>query len=151
MEKDIKILTLNHKDPVSWRYFPFVLERAKRFMVNKGLETYINSFCSALQSAFILDTPCSRVIVALKGEEIIGHLIAGIEIYWGEKQLLIYQYNLDEAIPPEILKGTLAEVCTWAKCSGVAEIRALVLEEPMTRVFSRYGFEKYGYTMRKKL
>jgi len=146
---------LHRGTPESWHLMPFVMERVRKFTA-EHVNSFVDPLPDILEGAFGMgDT--RYVTIALVEDEplpdcIVGHVVAGVEMYLGRSVCMVYQFEKDESDGDwsGLNRSIQALLENWCRSIGLDEI--MIMAETMSRgrLFKRFGYEPGPVLMRRK-
>lgn len=149
----VAIYELRADDGKSWQIFPHAALRIARFAKEYDSDANTVLMMAHVKSAFVF-SPAStqQILVAIDGDKIVGHVFTAIEEWFDTKFATVVQYELDEAVPFELLSVGLKRIEEWSKERGAAFMQCLARNEKVARAFSMFhGFTRNRVIMRKTL
>jgi hypothetical protein len=94
------------------------------------------------------------VLVAIRGSEIVGHLLAHLDFYYGGRIVFVMHLELDRRcrLTLEELKGALEDVAAWGQTWGAKKMGAAALTERHRRRLEKvFGFRLERYALGKEI
>jgi len=98
-----------------------------------------------MMANYFNSNPRMLMFVCLDDEEnIVGHLIATIDEYYGSKFITIHQYWKDPGIKiPDNLKAEVfIALGRWGELCGTDKVRVWARNSTVANLFEKYGFER---------
>jgi hypothetical protein len=133
---------------------PKLLERIERFCEEERTDQPASSAKAHVMAQFVSEKPLIRCLLALdEGENVVGHLIAVIEVYHGRNILSIWQYSVDERIDRRLLLEEWEKLVAWAKTEwGAKEAHSCAMDDKRARMDSIFwGFKRHRILMRREI
>ena len=103
----------------------------------------------AVTMNFALDDPTVILGVFARGWKVVGHYLVSIDQWLSVKFVTIVQFELDEAVPKDLILAELAGFEEWGKQHGCDGFQILARTPAVARLFRRYGFGYRATAMRR--
>lgn len=131
-----------------------VLKRIRAFAEKYDMEAKGKEIARAVECDFVRDTKDQEffVLVAVRGPNVVGHLLAHLDYYYGTRLAYIHMNEINTAarISAEDSTLALALVNAWAKEKGAIKLKAAALtERHARRLEEEFGF-KFGHITLEK-
>ena len=146
------VVALHRANPIARGLMPQLLARVRA--LSEQLEGVGDPgiLCRAIELNFMADDPQIIALVAVDDGQLVGHAILSLDHWLGHKYVMVLQYQLDEALPREIVREQMAKVEEWGRNHGAVEMRALVTGDNLERAYrSFYGFQRKQVLMTRPI
>ena len=137
------ITTLHRGNPIARDLMPQLLARVRT--LSEQLEGVGDPgiLCRSIELNFMAPDPQIIAIVAVDDGRVVGHTVCSLDQWLGHKYVMVLQYQLDGALPREIVRKQMAKVEEWGRNHGAVELRALVTGDTLERAYRAfYGFQR---------
>lgn len=133
-----------------------VLKRIRAFCELYDMEAQGAVLAHAVESDFVKDSKDQEffILVAIRGANIVGHLLAHMDFYYGSTLAYVHQNEINAAarIDEDQSQLALSLVNDWAKARGATKIKAAALTERHARRLElEYGFKREMILLEKKV
>jgi hypothetical protein len=135
-----EIRSLTAEDAAGWALMPFAMYRIAQFVKNYDSDADPAMMLAHLKLEFSNPKPRMLVLVLLEDGAMRGHLLAGIEEWFGSRFATVVQYETDTPVPLDLTREAFGAVEEWGKSHGCKAMRAITRNAALARTFGRYGF-----------
>jgi len=128
------------------KLLPTTLERVVKFCDNYHMDSDPNYLIADICADCWNQSPSFLVLVAIKDSRVIAHLLASLDMHYGNRIAVIQQLEVDKGcgITKEIFDYGMKIVNDWAKEAKCKTFRIFTRNRALVRIFNRYGFNDTG-------
>jgi hypothetical protein len=151
----MKLVLIHGSKPETHKFFKPAIDRVCEFAEKYGDEGVPPRLAMTVSGAFLAEQPTALVWIGInEEEEIVAHLMATIDTYFGHNYVMVHQLWVDSGV--EFDDKTRAElfdaVATWGRQNGTDEVHCMALNKAVARIFrSKDGFEETGKVSMKRV
>ncbi len=128
------------------------LKRIDEFCQTYDTDAEGRELAKDVERDFLSDRPQFFIVVAVRGGEVIGHLLAKLDRYYGRTFCYFHQLEIDEAVDRKHVDAGMAMVMDWARENRVQGLRAAAPSKAHERRLKwLYGFKPNLTVLEKEL
>jgi hypothetical protein len=149
---EYRAVVITKGDKESWGLVPELLDRVKTFCTKYDTDTDGISICRLVETHFIIDNPQLFMVACMRGDEMVGHSLASIEVYYEKRVLTIIQLELDNVVDRDIIMKGFNAILSWGMLQGAEDVRISTGTRAKAKMLRRfYGFKPHRMVMIRPL
>jgi hypothetical protein len=128
------------------------LKRIDEFCAAYDTDADGRELAKEVERDFLSDHPQFFIVLAVCGGEVIGHLLAKLDHYYGRTFCYFHQLEIDETVDRQYVDAGMAMVMDWARENRAQGLRAAVPSKAHERRLKwLYGFKPNLTVLEKEL
>jgi len=139
----VKLIHVQRTTPLCWLIMPELERRVRTFCAEIAVDTNPDNLWSDAMVCFAASRPEVRLMAAIDEDlQVRGHFLFTLSDWYGTRFVNLLQYQLDEALPIELLRAGFETVKAFGRRHGAKEIRCIAESPERARAFRTF----YGFT-----
>lgn len=148
-----KVFLLMRENRSHYRLFGQVLDRIEAFCRRQDSDADPKQLTDWVQRDYVSEEPQYCILIAVRDEIVVGHLLASLDTWMGKKYLTVVQMDINKhsrTPMAEILKG-FDLLTQWGELNMAVGLQALVDDKTHARRLSIfYGMKPFKILLRKE-